>query len=317
MKKIIFLTAFLFTFICYSQDKIPFINLDDISTQISKLEGEENYSKIVELLNTVSENDSTYCDILVTKSYYLLNTDKYDEAITVTNLGLKRDCYDTHQSFYINKGVALLNKESYEEALITYDEGLKLFPNNHTLWYNKGVVLEKLERLNEAIEAHQKSITLNPTYANPHLRLGNICYNQQLMSQALMCYNIYLLLNYDTSSAFNTLNSLNNIVANKNENEADTDLSISEDDELFEDIDLVLNNKLALNSNYETGNKINIYLTRQNHALITQLSELEAGEGFWSTKYLPIYKWISETNRFNDFTYALSTSIKNENMLKS
>src|SRR5690606_15015981 len=133
-----------------------------------------------------------------------------------------------------------------------------------------------------------------------------------LISQALMCYNIYLILSIEEEGVFNTLKSLNNLVEVKNNNAANPNLKISNDDEFFNTIDLVLTNKIALNKNYETGNKINISLTKQNHALIEQLKDFEGGGGFWDTKYVPLFKWISENNLFNDFIYALCYSIENE-----
>ena len=127
---------------------------------------------------------------------------------------------------------------------------------------------------------------------------------------------MYLLLSYDEDGAFNTLKSLNNIVSDKNENEANPDFQISPDDESFEDIDLVINNKIALNKDYETGNKINISLTKQNHALLAQLEDFEGNGGFWDKKYVPLFNWIRENNRFDDFTYTLSYSIQNEKYMK-
>src|SRR5690606_34675526 len=241
---------------------------------------------------------------------------KYEEAIQLTNEGISLECPDSNLSFYINKGLSYVYLGKYEDGLEVYNEGLKLYSKNSQLWYLKGNALEKLDRINEAVLAYQNSITLNPTYAKPHLQLGNLCYKQGLISQALMCYNIYLILSIEEEDVFNTLKSLNNLVEVKNNNIPNPDLKISNDDEFFKTIDLVLTNKIALNKNYETGNKINISLTRQNHALIEQLKDFEGQGGFWDTNYVQLFKWISEKNLFNNFIYTLCYSIQNEDYAK-
>ena len=69
--------------------------------------------------------------------------------------------FDNSLSFYINKGLAYVFKEDFEAAVKVYDEGLKIYPNYHLLWYNRGIALEKLNRIEEAIDSYQKTITLN------------------------------------------------------------------------------------------------------------------------------------------------------------
>lgn len=313
---LVFTFCLLVTFSVFAQEKIPFIDFNDIATEVSEHSKSGDYEKTLEVLNKINKNDSTYSSILVTKSYYLINSEKYQEAINTSNEGLELEDYSNKQSFYVNKGLALIYLEKYEDALQVYNDALKQYPKHYLLWHNKGVTLEKLKKTKEAIYAYQQSITFNPTFEKPHLQLGNICYNQELISQALMCYNMYLLLKFDEESAFNTLKSLNDIVAKKNENEANPDLQISADDEAFEDIDLILDNKIALNKKYETGNKINISLTKQNHALLNQLKDFEGNGGFWDKKYVPFYNWIIENNLFDSFTYTLSYSIQNEKYIK-
>ena len=315
MRCILFLyIACLIPLFSISQEKIPYIDIEDIFTQMGNIpkESEGYFQKNLDLLNKVNKSDSTYCDVLVSKSYYLLNMGKYEEAIQLTNEGISLECPDSNLSFYINKGLSYVYLGKYEDGLEVYNEGLKLYSKNSQLWYLKGNALEKLDRINEAVLAYQNSITLNPTYAKPHLQLGNLCYKQGLISQALMCYNIYLILSIEEEDVFNTLKSLNNLVEVKNNNIPNPDLKISNDDEFFKTIDLVLTNKIALNKNYETGNKINISLTRQNHALIEQLKDFEGQGGFWDTNYVQLFKWISEKNLFNNFIYTLCYSIQNE-----
>lgn len=120
-----------------------------------------------------------------------------------------------------------------------------------------------------------------------------------------MCFNMYLLLEPDADNAFTILNSLDNIVKSKNENSRDSKIMLSEDDNSFEEIDLVLTNRIALNTNYKTGNEIDIALIRQNHALLQQLKDFSGNNGFWDTKFIPFYKWIQDNGYFDIFSYTI------------
>ena len=301
----------------FGQDKIPFIDYEEISLEAQKSADIEDYEKTVELLNRINKNDSTYCSILTSKSYYLIAQNKFEEALAVTNEGLNLNCSSSTKLFLLmNKGVCFTNTDQYAEALLVYDEALNLFPKNAKLWYNKGIAFENLDKIPEAINAYQKAIFYNPIYRNAHLQLGNICYRQNLTAQALMCFNMVLLIEPDSDRGFNFLKILNTTIAGKNEYDPDPNLKVSDDDESFEDIDLVLNNRIALNEGYDTGNKIKIALVKQNHALLEQLKSYEGNGDFWDRRYVTLYNWINEKGYFDEFTYTINYSIKNEDYKK-
>ena len=297
----------------YSQEKIPFIDFNSIAQQIPKAESNE---KKLELINKISKNDSAYYSLLSTKSYYLLQLKKYDEALKVVNEGINSKHKHSKVNFYVNKGVALGGLNRSDEALENYKAGIEKYPKNHLLWYNVGYTLEAKGKLNEAIEAYKKAITYNPFYTKPHLQIGNIFYKQERITQALMCFNMYLLLEPDVDGAFSVLKSLNNVIQAKNSNKRNNDITLNDADDSFEEIDLVLSTKIALNTKYKIDNPINIALTKQNHAMIEQLKNFEGDGGFWDKTYVPFYQWISDNNLFDDFVYTLSYSIENEDYKK-
>ncbi len=316
MKKIVLLSAFLFASYSFSQEKIEFIDIEEVTNIVTKASQEGDFEKSLEALNKISKNDSSYCSVLTSKSYYLLQLEEYNKVVDIADFGLESDCVGYGEYFYINKVVALMSLEKYEEAIDVTNEGLKTFPYSHKLLFNKASSLENLDRIEEAIIAYQKTILVNPLYKRPHLQLGNICYKQQKMAQALMCFNMYLLLDPDGEGSFETLKSLNNTVSKTNDNVPNPDLKISDDDQTFDEIDLILNQKVAINEAYKTGNKINVALVKQNHALLQQLKDFSGNGGFWYKKYVPFYNWITNNNLFNNFTYTLLHSIENEEYSK-
>ncbi len=316
MKKLIVFPLFFVFLSSFSQEKIPFIDVDEIVLSVAEAAQNEEYEKAFDLLNQISKNDSTYTSALVTKAYYQMALKQFDKAIEILDEGLASDSGDLKALFYQNKGVALANLEKHEEAVTLLDEGLKLFPKNHLLTYNRAVFLEKMGKLEAAVKGYKEAIILNPFYRKAYLQLGNICYKQERISQALMCFDMYLLLDPEAAGTFNVLKSVNHIVNAKNESKRDPNFQISADDEAFEDIDLILTNKIAMNKKYKIDNEIDIAFVRQNHVLFSQLEDFEGNGGFWDTKFVPFYKWIAENGYFDDFVYTSTYSIENEKFKK-
>ncbi len=315
MKKTFLFVALFVSSFFYAQQKIEYVDYDEILKEITEFRKNEEYEKIVTTIDRVNVNDSIYETSLITKSFYLLQQKKYDEAIEVTNLGLKIPNGKQRYSFYLNKGVAYLRAGKYKEALEVNNEIIKEYPKNNVLYHNRGVVYEGLGEYKKAAEDFMQSITLNPYYAKSHLQLGRLCYIENKLSQALMAFNFYLLLKPDADNSFTMLSKINTSVSKKGEIEP-RGITFSEDDETFEDMDLVLNSRMALNANYTIENKINIGLTRQNHAFFELLKDFEGNGGFWDKKYVPFYKWIYENDHFDVFTYTISYSIQNPEFKK-
>lgn len=301
----------------HSQKKIAFIDAQKTFLDANKIANNGKYLDAVSLLHQVNKNDSLYLDAMTNKSYYLLQIRKFNEVIKTVDSVISIENRDPRTAtLYINKMAALISIKKSEEALKLADKALELFPVNHLLNYNKALAYEKLGKPKKAIEFYQKTISYKPLYANPHLRMGNLCYQQGLFAQALMCFNTYLLLNPDGSSSKAILKSLNNNVTTKYPNKKNPDLNFSVDDSNFESIDLILNSHLALNESYQTNNPINISLTKQTHALLTQLKDFEATEDFWGKRYIPLYQWIFNNNHFNNFIYTITYSSENSDHKK-
>ena len=64
----------------YSQDKIPYIDYNTIAEEVVEYSKTKAYDSVLESLNKISKNDSTYCDILTSKSCKKLN-EKHETAL--------------------------------------------------------------------------------------------------------------------------------------------------------------------------------------------------------------------------------------------
>ena len=297
-----------------AQEKLPDLDYIKINESAQQASDEGDMQKVLEQLARIHPKDSVYCSTLITASYYNLKLENYKETIAVADRGLQGDCDSQNYGYYINKGVAFLRQDQYVQALEVFEEALKEYPKNSQIWYNKGLVLKYQEKLPEAIKAFQNAILYKPSYPEPHLRLGEILYSQGKTAQAMMSYNLYLLLAPDGEDSFNILNGLNNLANISNPNQTDRSIVLSP--ETFDEIDLIINNKLALNDQYKVEGELQFPLIKQNHVLLEQLASYEGSEGFWAKVYVPLYQWIWKNGHFRNFSYTVSYSIQNEDLKK-
>lgn len=312
LKQLLIVFSFILVYSTNAQEKLELVDIKDISKKIIELEKNEEYQKAIDELNKVSSNDSAYMSFLTSTSYYNIKLKNYEEAIKITEKALGESQNDLYYYFIMNNASSYLNTNQFEKAIEQYDKGLKKFPKNYMFYYNKGVAYEGLKKYEEAAKMYQISITYNPFYANSHLKLGSLCYQQHLVAQAMMCLNMYLLLDPEGSYSINVLTFCNNMVAKKNENEKIPNIKLSVDDESFEEIDLIINNYAALSNKYKTNNKIELAIVKQNHALFNQLKKYKGNGGFWDKYYVPLYIYINDNNLFDPFTYTICYSVTNE-----
>lgn len=316
MKKVLFLLFFINILSLTAQQNKPFELYKDIEAEALASVKNGDYEETLEILRRVNKNDSMYINSLVSRSYYLLELERYEEALEIIETALATSEGKITNAFYTNKAFALSNLGKKDEALKAYDKGIEKFPADGDMILNKAILLEEMEKLDEALKLYKKAVFLNPLEKKTHLRLGQICYRQHKLSQALMAFNIALILDPDGPNAFQLLKALNELVVLKNENLPNSEIRVSKDERLFAELDLILENKLALNNRYEIDTDIPIPLIKQNHMLLSQLKNIERDKGFWTDVYMSIYNWIAENDKFENFTYTISYSIENPSYKK-
>lgn len=316
MKKIIILTVALLSLAAVGQEKLEIIDLDIISENIALKAKAKDFKGILEELEKVNKNDTAYANSLITKSYYLLALERYEEAAATIDEGLKMEIGDLKSSFYQNKGNLLIRQKKYDEAIATFNKGLELYPANHFLLYNKAVALDEKGLHKEAVNILEQVISINPVYANAYLKLGFIYYAQERPSQALLAFNMALMMEPDSETSFERLRAINTMFSTANENKRTPGLILSEDDKAFDEIDLIISNQIALNKNYKIDNDLDFSLTKQNHALLVKLMDFKGKGDFWSKRIVPFFQWIQKSEYFDAFSYTIAYSIENEKLKK-
>lgn len=297
--------------VAQNKEQIEFLKYEDLYENITLYKEKEDYVSLHNLLDKIHPSDTIYESALVSKSYYYLQEKKFDEAIAITDKGLEMEEGKNKISFYFNKIEGCFGKKDFEKAKQTTEHSLKEFPYNHELWFKLGRANVELEQYEEAIKAFEKTIAINPFFDKVHLIMGDMYYKQQQTAQAILCYNLYLLNNPDGESSTNVLSYVDSTVRAVNKSEKSPAFSFKTEDD-FEEINLIINNRVALNSDYKISNKVNISYVKQLDVLLKQLKGYSSEQDcFMNSKYVQLHQWIMENNLFDEFIYTLTYSIEN------
>jgi tetratricopeptide (TPR) repeat protein len=106
---------------------------------------------------------------------------------------------------YLDLGNAHLKQGRFDEALATYEQGLRVAPENPQLATNAGVVLGKLHRWDEAIERFSQALKHTPDFVPAMTNRGNALWGKYDFDAAMADYrravaldaaNPYAQLNY-------------------------------------------------------------------------------------------------------------------------
>ncbi len=292
-------------------DKITYYDSTVQLENIGDLASDEDYESLLQEIDKVHPSDSLYGTLLNTKIITLIQLKRYEEGLKIAEEALEQDVLKERINLFINKGICLKGIDQNKEAIDNYLEALKEYPLNHKLHFNLGISYEEEGVFKKAADAYMQTITYAPLFEKAHLRLGNLYLKEGRLAQALLCYNMYLVSSPDGAYSFSVLKAANEI-ARKDQDLEKNNVIYTPDDEVFEEIDLILNNRIALQKGFEAPTKIDLPYTKQNYALLSQLENVEGNGGFFAEKYIPFFRWIYDNDHFEAFIYTTSYSIENE-----
>ncbi len=311
----------LFSFFMFSaisilaQDKLVNNTYDSLVEDFTLALEKKDYNDVIKLIDRVSPNDSIYNDLLITKSYALLELEKYTESNAVIDEALKLKDWNSRYSLLLNKAVNLERLDKLEESIKNYNSILKEYPKSSNLYFNRGLVyLKKKERL-LAYKDLERSIKYNPFKKKAHYKIGEFYYLEKKLSQSLMALTTYLLMDPDGENSLEFLKSINLSFSRKSKREP-FNLTYTKDDDSFSQIDLILSNGIALNSKYKIKNKIKLPLVKQLHVFFDQLDSYKGQGDFWDSKYVPFFKWIKASGNFDNFVYTICYATTNPSYKK-
>ncbi|MFY0598668.1 MAG: hypothetical protein JXR03_03280 [Cyclobacteriaceae bacterium] len=290
-------------------DSLEFISPTKIIEQTTLLEEEEKYQEAIEMYLSVSENDTSYLEIMT----YLLSTyqlaEEYDKAVEIGNK-IKDVPSEFRKSIYIELGNTYLSKEDFEKSIETYKLGLELYPYSHVLLYNLGIAYRQQEKFDLALECFQNSALISPFYSNNHIMLGYIAMLQGHRTKSMLSYLTYLAIEPESNSI---LLFLENMVNNAARSEGSITPITNNDS--FEFYDNLNRSKAALDSRFERKVDFNASISKQTELLLSKLKFQENTDDFWMEFYVPFYESIEKNQLSEAFIYHVLSSTKSEGVV--
>ncbi|MEN8203858.1 MAG: hypothetical protein ABFS28_14765 [Bacteroidota bacterium] len=271
---------------------------------------EESYEEAVALLETIGENDSIYFSAKALQVSVLIDMDDYQRVIELCDQCIRPgSAYNF--DFYQGKGLAYLRLGAYEQSNEVYRQLLDIYPKSYLARYNLAIGYEKSDQVEKAAETYVECIRMNPYYSDPHRKLGQICESEKLLSQAILCYNTYLLLEPRAGEALNTLIRMEGLLTSKSD-ATPVGMKVSLDDESFSLQDLILRNYIGLNEEYRVDCALDLPFVKQEHCLFESLEDYSGNGGFFNTYYVPLHRRLKADQHFNNFIYRILSSVGNE-----
>ena len=81
MKNICFILIFLSSISYFGQEKLPYIDYETVVKSVNEHAEKKEYDEVIEQLNLIHRNDSTYCSVLTSKSYYYILQEKLNNLL--------------------------------------------------------------------------------------------------------------------------------------------------------------------------------------------------------------------------------------------
>ncbi|HRH39342.1 MAG TPA: tetratricopeptide repeat protein, partial [Flavobacteriales bacterium] len=257
----------------------------------------------------VHRNDSVYEDVLVRRISIMMQTEKVAEALPLCEEGIVI-AGEHLMLFHLSKGACLSELKRYDEAMTTYDRAIALYPGSFRLRYLRALCLKEKGDHAAAFKAMQDNAVRFPLQRDAHVALANYALNEGRLSQAALPALMSLVMRWGDKRGEELLIYADKLLDNKFDR-ASVGLDVGEGD-VFAEVDLLLENKVAMNKNYKCEPDLNYPLVRQGHLLLHALKDMPASDGFYSSYYLPFFKKLVASGRFEGFMYHCISNSRDE-----
>lgn len=274
----------------HAQNKLHAKSSVDILKEAWKHKENDEVKKAEAAFSSISINDTNY--VLAQKELALLymSTNRYEQSNEILHDLLKYEsAYKDRASVYYILAQSYNGLEQYEKSHEVLDQGIKEYPMNHILYHVKGLTYEIQEDYQNALEAYKNAVQIDMNYHNSHMRLGVLAAHEGKYTQAMFSLIACLMVEPDGSNSRGIVALLEEI-ADGTFTPSSKGITLSEDGDKFDQINLLFSNKIALQSKYKVKFTISTAYARQLHLILSNVEYNKNDEGFWHQQYLAFYK---------------------------
>lgn len=291
MKKLALL-AFLLPVSLFGQKNIETVGSPQLISDGIKLYEEKSYYDAISKFRQVSVNDTNYCTAQYESALAYLQLEEYYFAQKILKELIALEVsYPNRAQAYILLGQVYDGDKKLDEALKTYAEGLEKYPKNSGLYFARGITYEKFEKYQEAIEDFKRSAQCNIGHAGSHLRLGMIAAREGHYTESILSLMTFLLLEPNSNRSAGVVSLLEKI-SDGSFDPTPKNITLSAAGDDYEDLNLFIRNKVALQDKYKAKFTISTSYAKQLHLILSTLKYDKNNEGFWHQLYLPLFEDI-------------------------
>lgn len=253
-------------------------------------------------------SDSSYALVQAELAMSFQANKQYSEAVQAAERALSLNSYTPH--VYSTLAAAEEELKHFDRMHAAYQEGLRRFPYASMLWFNQGLSYFQEKRMPDAVASLQRCLELRPGHAGSHMVLAYIEAFQGHTSHAMLGLMTFLLIEPGSERANGALTNLEALSGATFEVLAEDRVEPFTPNDPFQELDLLINSKIALREDYKTRVKFNAKLVRQIQLLVEKFpaaGDLPATD-FWNRAYAPIVEQLHKEENLTPFTYLILSS---------
>ena len=270
----------------------------------------EEYKRAIDIFRTIHECDTNYAVATYETILSLIADSQFVAAkqLAASAVGLR---YGNKRDAMITLAGCYDRLKLRDSALMIYDQLMSQYPQDHQPYYEKGVEYFNMKDYDKAAEYFQKALIINPYHFRSHYMLGTTYTLQGRLTEALMASEAALLVTKNADMARQAISVISAIAEQTDSvQKAYKGKKEKYNNPSFDEIDQILNAKIAIGSSYKLKIGLNDNIFRQSQAMMEKL-QFDAGDtSFAMQYYVPIFSSAFKNDMFEGFMLLTFSDFK-------
>lgn len=317
MKIIVFSTLLIvLSFNSVGQKNLQSKTSVEIFQEMYKVYEDKKFEEAIVLMKKISVNDTNYIAAQRQLSQCYLSTEQYQEAVeTLEDILDYQSAFEDRASIYSSLGFAYTKLGKIDRALEILNKGIIEYPKSQYLYYAKATAYEANNDFQSALDNFKLAVQANIGYHGAHLQLGLYAAREGNYTEALLSFMTCILIDSNGEQANSIVSEMENI-ANGSYDPEPKNIILSKTGDDFEDLNLLIVNKIALQAKYKTKFTIPTSYAEQLHLILATIKYDKDDEGFWNQTYVQMFKDIDNKNLLDAMILFSLRSVQNEDIQK-
>jgi len=302
---------------CQTDPPFQLVNSGKVLEEGPKLHDEAKYKEAIDLYLTVPANDTNYSYILEEMALSYLASGDSIKAIETCKKALALEP-ENQMSLYQTLGNAYETADSVDKAFETYKKGSAIFPYNNKFYFEMGITYARHHNDTAALRCFSKSVMMNPYHASSHLQLAQLAARNNRFTEALLSYQMFLLLENKSNRSVSALITVENIAGGDYHVNPDSVVKLSTGEDNFTEIEEIIRSKSAQSEKYKTNVKLTYFkIIKTLQALNEKLEYHSSDKNFWMQTYVPFFSALWKNDHFEGMMYYIFSCLNTPEIEKA